>query len=83
LNRDKKRVGYRFYWADFDNYPVFEKEEDIPVIELPVRTENWTIKEILGSFIEGITCYYMCLIGTQSSRQYTYRCKGHQHYKYQ
>ena len=61
LKRDKKRVGYRFYWSDFDNYPIFEKEEDIPVIELPVRTEKWTIKEILGSFIEGITCYYMWL----------------------
>jgi hypothetical protein len=61
ITRDKRRVGYRFYWADFDAYPVFEKEEDIPVIELPVRTENWTMKEILGSFIEGITCYFMWL----------------------
>ena len=51
MTRDKKRVGYLFYWADFENYPVLEKEEDIPVIELPVRTENWTMKEILGSFI--------------------------------
>ena len=61
ITRDKRRVGYRFYWADFENYPVLEKEEDIPVIELPVRTENWTIKEILGSFVQAITCYFMWL----------------------
>ena len=65
MNRDKQRVGYRFYWADFDNYPVFEKEEDIPVIELPVRTEHWTMTEILGSFIEGITQYYIWLSNAQ------------------
>ena len=61
VTRDKKRVGYKFYWVDFDTHPVFEKEEDIPVIELPVRTENWTIEEILASFIEAITCYYAWL----------------------
>ena len=58
VTREKKRVGYKFYWVDFDTYPVFEKEEDIPVIELPVRTEYWTIEEILASFIEAITCYF-------------------------
>ena len=61
VTRGKKRVGYKFYWVDFETYPVFEKEEDIPVIELPVRTENWTIEEILASFIEAITCYYAWL----------------------
>ena len=61
VTRDKKQVGYKFYWVDFDTHPVFEKEEDIPVIELPVRTENWTIEEILASFIEAITCYYAWL----------------------
>lgn len=61
VTRDKKRVGYKFYWVDFYTHPVFEKEEDIPVIELPVRTENWTIEEILASFIEAITCYYAWL----------------------
>ena len=65
MTRDKKQAGYLFYWADFDNYPIFEKEEDIPVIELPVRTEKWTIKEILGSFIEGITGYYVWLANAQ------------------
>lgn len=58
VTRTKKRVGYKFYWVDFDTYPVFEKEEDIPVIELPVRTEAWTMEEILASFIEAISCYF-------------------------
>ena len=61
VTRTKKRVGYKFYWVDFDTYPVFEKEEDIPVIELPVRTEVWTIEEILASFIEAISCYFAWL----------------------
>ena len=65
MNRDKQRVGYRFYWAEFDDYPVFEKEEDIPVIELPVRTEHWTMTEIIGSFVEGITQYYIWLANAQ------------------
>jgi len=58
VTRAKKRVGYRFYWVDFDTYPVFEKEADIPVIELPVRTEHSTMEEILASFIEAISCYF-------------------------
>lgn len=61
VTRKKNRVGYKFYWVDFDTYPVFEKEEDIPVIELPVRTENWTMEEILASFIEAISCYFVWL----------------------
>jgi len=61
LSRDKRRVGYRFYWADFTTFPVFEREADIPVLELPVRTEHWTMEEILASFIEGITRYYVWL----------------------
>ena len=67
ITRDKRRVGYRFYWADFDAYPVFEKEEDIPVIELPVRTEHWTMEEILGAFVEGITEYYIWLANAQAA----------------
>ena len=61
ISQKKKRVGYKFYWVDFDTYPVFEKEEDIPVIELPVRTEVWTIEEILASFMEAISCYFAWL----------------------
>lgn len=61
IDRNKKRVGYLFYWADFATYPVFENEDDIPVIELPVRLERYTIEEVLHSFIEAITMYYAWL----------------------
>lgn len=61
LDQANKRVGYKFYWADFENYPVFEKEADIPVIELPVKTEKWTMEEILASFIDAITRYFAWL----------------------
>ena len=64
IDRNKKRVGYRFYWADFTSYPVFINPDDIPVIELPVRTEYWTFEEILSSFIEAITQYYAWLTNT-------------------
>lgn len=58
LTRDKKRVGFLFYWSDFSSYPVFNNKEDIPVIRLPVRTEYSSIEEILTSFIEAITYYF-------------------------
>lgn len=61
ISRSGKRVGYKFYWADFENYPVFDNPDDIPVIELPVRTEHYTMEEILISFIEGICQYYTWL----------------------
>ena len=64
LDRNKKRAGYLFYWADFLSYPVFEYEDDIPTIRLPVRTEHYTIEEILTSFIEAITCYFAWLTNT-------------------
>lgn len=66
LDRSRKRAGYLFYWADFSSYPVFENADDIPMIRLPVRTEHSTIKEILTSFIEAITCYYAWLTNTIS-----------------
>ena len=59
ISREGKRVGYLFYWADFSDYPVFNNPEDIPVIRLPVRTEHSTIEEILSSFIEAISDYFM------------------------
>lgn len=62
INRDGKRVGYRFYWVDFAEYPVFDNPDDIPVIELPVRMEHWTLEEILTSFIEAISQYYTWLM---------------------
>ena len=64
IDRAGKRVCYRFYWADFKAYPVFDNADDIPVIELPVRTEYWTLEEILVSFIAAITQYYAWLTNT-------------------
>ena len=61
VSRDGKRVGYQFYWSDFSSYPIFDNEDDIPQICLPVRTEHSTIEEILTSFIEAITDYYAWL----------------------
>ncbi len=58
IRRDGKRVGYLFYWSDFHTYPVFDNEEDVPILRLPVRTEHSTIEGILGSFIEGLLNYY-------------------------
>ena len=54
-------MGYRFYWADFKNYPAFDDPDDIPVIELPVRTEHYSIEEIVSSFIEAISLYFAWL----------------------
>ena len=62
IDRAGNRVGYLFYWADFTTYPAFDNPNDIPVIELPVRTERWTIEEILTSFIEAITQYFSWLM---------------------
>jgi hypothetical protein len=64
VNRDKQRVGYKFYWADFESFPVFDNWDDLPVIELPVRTEYYTLEEILASFIEAITLYFAWLTNT-------------------
>lgn len=61
IDRSGKRAGYLFYWADFATYPVFDNPDDIPVIELPVRTEKLTIEEIITSFIEAISQYYLWL----------------------
>ena len=58
IGQDGKRVGYKFYWADFKTYPVFENFDDIPVIELPVRTEHFTMEQILTSFINAINLYF-------------------------
>lgn len=61
ISRNRKKVGYCFYWADFSSYPVFDNEADIPSIRLPVRTEYSTTEEILAFFIEAITCYFIWL----------------------
>ena len=59
--RDGRQAGYLFYWADFNTFPVFTHEPDIPVIRLPVRREKWTMNEILYSFTEAITDYFVWL----------------------
>ena len=59
--RDGKHVGFLYYWADFTNYPVFCNKADIPVIRLPVRMEHYTMEEILHSFVEAVTEYFMWL----------------------
>ena len=61
VDRDKKHVGFKFYWVDFNTFPVFENFDDLPVIELAVRTEKSTMDEILRSFIEAVTCYFAWL----------------------
>ena len=61
LNAEKRHVGFKFYWAHFASFPVFENFDDLPVIELPVRTEKYTVDEILTSFIEAITHYFAWL----------------------
>ena len=61
IDKTGKRVGYKFYWADWKPYPVLENWDDIPVIELPVRMEHSSMEEILFSFIEAISCYYAWL----------------------
>lgn len=60
-DRNGNRVGYLFYWTDFNTYPIFENANNIPEIRLPVRTEKSTTEEILTSFIEAITCYFAWL----------------------
>lgn len=59
--RNGIHTGYLFYWADFKTFPVFNHEPDIPVIRLPVRREKRTMNEILYSFTEAITDYFVWL----------------------
>lgn len=72
LDENNKRVGYKFYWVDFTSYPIFENPDDIPVIELPVRTEHRTIEEILTSFIAAITRYFAWLTNTTADHTASY-----------
>ena len=64
LDPSRKRVDYKFYWVDFANYPVFEKEADIPVIELPVKQE---MEKLLATFTEAITHYFAWLCNDYGS----------------
>ena len=73
VKKDGERVGYLFYWADFDSYPVFRNQEDIPQIRLPVRTEHSTIEEILGSFVEAITDYFAWICNEMEEDSFPYQ----------
>lgn len=53
-----QKADYRFYWVDFNTFPVFTNEPDIPVIRLPVRR---TMTETLTSFTRAITNYFVWL----------------------
>ena len=66
LDPAKRRVRYKFYYVDFENYPAFEKEADIPVIELPVKPGRRTPDEILTCFIDAITHYFAWLYNEYS-----------------
>ena len=58
LSRRFRPVGYLFYWVDFATWPVFENPKHIPMVRLPVRTEKYTMEEVLTSFVEAITSYF-------------------------
>ena len=58
-----KRVAYRFWWAGSAS-PAFHNPDDIPVIELPVRTEHTSTNAILTAFIQAISLYFAWLTGT-------------------
>ena len=62
VGREGKRAGYLFYWADWDNYPAFSDPDKGPSIRLPVRTEEYSLEEILTSFIEAISNYFAWLL---------------------
>jgi hypothetical protein len=53
-----QKAEYRFYWVDFNSFPVFTNEPDIPVIRLPVRR---AMTETLTSFTRAITNYFVWL----------------------
>lgn len=69
LNPQGKRVGYRFYWAEFASYPLFEKEEDLPVIELAVRREHRDTEAILLDFCKAI-CHYFAWLTHEDMNTY-------------
>ena len=58
IDQTGKRAGYRFWRAEFKDYPNFNNPDDIPVIELAV---NRPVEEILPAFVEAITLYYAWL----------------------
>lgn len=61
ISRGKKRVGYLFHWYEFDKYPDFTDNDEIPDIRLPVKgwEEKTGFEGILISFFTAIS-YYFC-----------------------
>lgn len=76
-NRDKlidqngKKVGFIFYWSDFKNYPNIYTEDDLPIIELPVNNDKWSMDEIITSFIEALTMYWAWCLNIMSDEYIT------------
>ncbi len=62
IDRNNKQVGYIFYYPDFKKYPNIYTVDDIPIIELPVKEGKWSKDEILTSFIEALTMYFVWIM---------------------
>lgn len=62
VSRERKHVGYLFYWADWENYPVFTDPDSAPSIRLPVRTEKSGMEDILFSLVQAMTDYFAWLL---------------------
>ena len=65
MTRDKRRVGYRFYWADFENYDYIETGSGLYIRVYEINDMFRLM--IGGSFIEGITEYYIWLANAQGT----------------
>ena len=68
--KERKRVGYLFYWDDFKDYPNITGNDEIPIIVLPVKEDYWTFEEIIGSFVEALTDYYKWCLNIEMSSKY-------------
>ncbi len=71
LNEEKKRCGYLLYYVDFENYPEFNNLEEVPYMVVPVKgyNEKWSLKDILGSFVEGMTDYFLWILNKEASEE--------------
>ncbi len=64
ISKEKKRVGYLFHWLNFDNYPNFTDNDEIPDIQMAVKDweEDTDFEGILVSFFTAITYYFSWLL---------------------
>lgn len=58
LQRNHKHAYYLFHYESINEYPNFNKQDKLPIIYLPVRTEHCNIEDIIYSFVRAITWYY-------------------------